>query len=159
MLKGELSEVVELLAEVVAGIQGVGSARSLAVESRDHYDSHRAEFTCSGHDLAHRFVERRLDRRVFGQDEAVESSADGRDLDVTSDEGVTDLIDAGRKVPSVRLETTHLQVFHEIQLLAQILSRGDPFLKRELQLKTWHALLLVQCSGTSRQHGGRGQGS
>ncbi len=119
------------------GCPGCGVCQEdLAVESQDHSNFHRAEFTCSGHDLAHRFVERRLDRRVFGQDEAVNpaqlaETSMSRPLRALR----ISLARAGRFRPFGSKPRTSRSSMKS-SCSPRFFPGANPFLKRELQLKT-----------------------
>ena len=71
-----------------------------------------------------------LHRRVFRQDEPVESGADSGNLDVPALEGGGNLVHPVRKAASARLETGNAQTLNKIQLFLKSLAGGDSLLER-----------------------------
>ena len=74
---GELTELVQFLAEIVAGLHRVGHARLLTIESGNHDDTGGAELSGGLDDLTHGRVELVLDSWILSEDESVETSANG----------------------------------------------------------------------------------
>ena len=123
-LEGELAELVELFAEVVACVHCVRSAGLLSVEGRHHDDAAGVNLSCSLDDFAHCAVEGIL-LFVFGEDESVEAGTDGSHPYIASLEGVVYLIHATGQSASADLEACHAQAFAVVELFLKVIAQGE----------------------------------
>ena len=156
-LQGELSKLVELFAEVVAGVHGVGTTRLLTVEGGHHDDATRVNLACSLDDFAHCTVELVL-LSVFCEDESVEAGTDGSHADIASLQCIVYLVHTTGQAASAHLEACYAQALAVVELLLKCVANGDAFLEAEVEGCVC-TFLLVLLGGTRSQHRAGGQRS
>ena len=111
------TQIVQLLAKVVARLLGVGQTGFLAVERRHHDDADRTDPARRLDDLAHRSVELRLHGRILGEDEPPETGADGRHFNIPSAEILLDFVEMPQQILAAGLETFDPKFLHIVELL------------------------------------------
>ena len=102
-----------------------------------------SQFAGGSDDFLHRVHTLLTNRWIGRKDESLESCANGAYLDVSSVEGLLDLVHPSGQTSTSWLETDYTQFLHEVELLVQAFSGRYPLLERKFQFQRFLALLLL----------------